>query len=254
MPVNPAGWRIDPPVSLPRARAAMPVATATADPPLLPPGTRWGSHGFRVGPNPEFSVDDPIANSSKFVLPRIIAPASLRRETTVASYGGTHPARMREAHVVGIPVVQRLSLTATGSPASGGRVPPRAYCLSHFRAASNTCARSTCKKACSVPSKASMRSRHVRIRSLTASSRRRRRVSRSLAGASIRGGLRLKDRGNSKVAVLVLRSGRQDYVPRQWCCGNIVSDDVRERDYVRGRLNVLRLELGERGAVVQNAR
>src|SRR2546425_1634563 len=170
MPVNPAGCRIDPPVSLPRARAAMPVATATADPPLLPPGTRWGSHGFRVGPNPEFSVDDPIANSSKFVLPRMIAPASLRRETTVASYGGIHPARMREAHVVGIPMVQRLSLTATGSPARGGRVSPRADCLSHLRAAANPCAPSPYTEARTVLSRASNRSRHVPTQALAASS------------------------------------------------------------------------------------
>ena len=40
-PVTPqieAGMRTDPPVSEPSAPSAMPVATATADPPLEPPG------------------------------------------------------------------------------------------------------------------------------------------------------------------------------------------------------------------------
>ena len=37
------------------------------------------------GPNAEFSVDDPIANSSQLVLPTITAPARVRRDTTVAS-------------------------------------------------------------------------------------------------------------------------------------------------------------------------
>ena len=79
MPQSAAGWRIDPPVSEPSASGAIPAATATADPPLDPPGMRSVAHGFRVGPNAEFSVDDPIANSSQFVLPTITAPAASSR-------------------------------------------------------------------------------------------------------------------------------------------------------------------------------
>ena len=66
----------------------MPAATATADPPLDPPGVRVGSHGLRAGPNAEFSLDEPIANSSQLVLPTMTAPARSSRSTTVASYGG----------------------------------------------------------------------------------------------------------------------------------------------------------------------
>ena len=44
-----AGWRMLPPVSLPSAPAACPAATAAAEPPLLPPGTRVVSQGLRVG-------------------------------------------------------------------------------------------------------------------------------------------------------------------------------------------------------------
>ena len=53
----------------------MPAATAAADPPLDPPGVRVTSHGFFDGPSAEFSVDEPIANSSRLVLPMITAPA-----------------------------------------------------------------------------------------------------------------------------------------------------------------------------------
>ena len=92
MPTTPqsaAGWRIDPPVSEPRASGVMPAATATADPPLDPPGIRSVAHGLRDGPKAEFSVDDPIANSSSTVLPTMTAPACSSRDTTVASNGGT---------------------------------------------------------------------------------------------------------------------------------------------------------------------
>ena len=55
-PQKAAGCRIDPPVSEPSDRGASPAATAAADPPEEPPGTRVGSQGLRVGPKAEFSV------------------------------------------------------------------------------------------------------------------------------------------------------------------------------------------------------
>src|SRR6185369_11472224 len=90
-PTNPqkaAGWRIDPPVSEPRVATAMSAATAAAEPPDDPPGTRLRSRGFRTGLNAEFSVDDPMANSSQLSLPRTTAPAASNRATAVQSYGG----------------------------------------------------------------------------------------------------------------------------------------------------------------------
>src|SRR5580693_8291317 len=110
---------MDPPVSDPRASGANPAATAAADPPLLPPGTLPGRRGLRVGPNAEFSVELPMANSSMLVLPSATAPAPRRRPTTVASYGGRQPSKMRDPHVVGVPRVHRLSFSATGTPANG---------------------------------------------------------------------------------------------------------------------------------------
>src|SRR3954471_345837 len=106
---------MEPPVSEPKASGLNSAATAAALPPLDPPGTRLGSSGLRVGPNAEFSVDDPIANSSRLVLPTMTAPAACNRSTTVASYGGLQPSRMRDEHVVGMPRVQKLSFSATGT-------------------------------------------------------------------------------------------------------------------------------------------
>ena len=87
-PQREAGWRTDPPVSVPIDQGASPPATAAAEPPEEPPGTRPASHGFTTSPNAEFSFEEPIANSSMFVLPSIGAPAAARRSTTVAVYGG----------------------------------------------------------------------------------------------------------------------------------------------------------------------
>ena len=64
--------------------AARSVATTTAEPPLLPPGTSSGSWGLRVGPKQECSVEEPMANSSKLVLAAMEAPASSSRCTGVA--------------------------------------------------------------------------------------------------------------------------------------------------------------------------
>jgi hypothetical protein len=77
MPHRDAGWRMDPPVSVPSEagtasggdagrRAA---AGASRDPRRIP-----GVFGDRKA---EFSVDEPMANSSMFALPRMMAPARL---------------------------------------------------------------------------------------------------------------------------------------------------------------------------------
>ena len=80
-PQSAAGWRIDPPVSVPSESGAKPAATAAAEPPDDPPGTRSTSHGLWVTPYAEFSVDEPIANSSMLVLPSETRPADFTRDT-----------------------------------------------------------------------------------------------------------------------------------------------------------------------------
>ena len=129
-----------PPVSLPSDAAAKPAATAAALPPLDPPGTREMSCGFLVGPNAEFSVLEPIANSSRFVLPTITAPALRSFVTTVASYGGFQPCKIFEEQVVSTPRVHMLSFKAMGTPASAPTFLPAltslSICPASFRACS----------------------------------------------------------------------------------------------------------------------
>ena len=48
MPLKAAGWRILPPVSLPKETGICPAATAAAEPPEEPPGTFVGSQAFFV--------------------------------------------------------------------------------------------------------------------------------------------------------------------------------------------------------------
>ena len=67
------------------AAGARRAATAAADPPDEPPGTFFVSHGLRTGPYQLFSFEEPIANSSMFVLPSITTPAWANRSTIVAS-------------------------------------------------------------------------------------------------------------------------------------------------------------------------
>ncbi len=85
MPQQLAGWRTLPPVSVPRASGTSEAATAAAEPPELPPGMRSRFHGFRVGKKALFSVDEPIANSSRFVLPISTASAFFNCVMTCAS-------------------------------------------------------------------------------------------------------------------------------------------------------------------------
>ena len=116
-PQSAAGWRIEPPVSEPSATGASRAATAAAEPPLDPPGMRSSAHGLCVAPNAEFSVDEPIANSSQLVLPMTTAPGGLEpgddRGVVGRDEALEHPRRRRWSRS---PRVQMLSLTAIGTP------------------------------------------------------------------------------------------------------------------------------------------
>jgi len=105
-------------------------ATAAALPPLEPPGTRSLSHGLRVAKNLEFSVEEPMANSSILAFPIMTAPACFNFSTTVALYGGTKLWSIFEEHVVKIPSVHMLSLISTGIPSNGPIFSPRAIFMS----------------------------------------------------------------------------------------------------------------------------
>ncbi len=68
MPQKLAGLRSEPPMSLPCASQAMPVASATAAPPDEPAAERAVFHGLRVKPNTSLKVLAPAPNSGVFDL------------------------------------------------------------------------------------------------------------------------------------------------------------------------------------------
>src|SRR4051812_49877227 len=102
MPVKAAGWRIEPPVSVPVAPSASRAATAEAEPPEEPPGTSgvfapFRRHGEITGPYADVSFDEPMANSSQLVLPSSTAPSRHKFSVTADSYGGGEKPPVRAA-------------------------------------------------------------------------------------------------------------------------------------------------------------
>src|SRR6478736_325355 len=96
MPQKSAGCLTEPPVSLPRLSIQSAACTATAEPPEDPPGTLLLSLAFNTGPLLEFSLEDPMANSSQFNLPMMMAPSASNRSTAVALYSELNPLRIEE--------------------------------------------------------------------------------------------------------------------------------------------------------------
>ena len=129
MPVKAAGWRIEPPVSVPVAPGTIRAAIAAEDPPDDPPGASGAlppslrRQGEITFPNALVSFDEPIANWSMLSLPSMPAPAPQSRAETVDSYSGLKPSRMWLAAVVCTPFVQKRSFMPIGTPESGLSVP-----------------------------------------------------------------------------------------------------------------------------------
>src|SRR3982074_658385 len=87
-PQHDAGMRIEPPMSVPIATAAIPAATAAALPPLDPPGVMPDRQGLLVFGKIAFVVPTAAASSGRLVLPRIAAPAARARATATVSSSG----------------------------------------------------------------------------------------------------------------------------------------------------------------------
>ncbi len=86
MPHSAAGWRIEPPgVGTERNRSLAPRHTRRAAAAGTARDRAPTSHGLRLLLYALFSVDEPIANSSMFVLPKMIASSAFNRSTTCAS-------------------------------------------------------------------------------------------------------------------------------------------------------------------------
>src|SRR5579862_1513704 len=88
-PLQAAGIRVEPPPSVATASGPIPLATATAAPPLEPPLVRAALQALRVRPNSGESVRHLLPNSGVVVLPIRIAPASRSRAAATASSVGT---------------------------------------------------------------------------------------------------------------------------------------------------------------------
>ena len=110
-------------MSVPIPPGIIRAATATAVPPLEPPGIIAGSQGFRAGPVIALLFVIPKASSCMFAFAPRSAPASRRAAATGAFRGATRPARAPVAPLVVRVVVSMLSFRARGTPASGGRSP-----------------------------------------------------------------------------------------------------------------------------------
>jgi hypothetical protein len=110
------GIRIDPSVSSAMASGAIRAATATADPPLLPPGTRAGSYGLCTAPNVALLLVQPSDSSCRFVFPMTIAPCASKGTSTPALALGRKSRSARVPFDVASVAVFTLSFTGTGSP------------------------------------------------------------------------------------------------------------------------------------------
>src|SRR5437763_16252592 len=118
-PQNAAGMRIEPPASVPTASGQMPAKSATALPPLLPPGVRTRFHGLRVTPESGESVTAFQPNSGVVVLPKYTAPAARSLATTgESSSQAWFGSIVFEPTRRGQPRVSRVSFSAIGRPSS----------------------------------------------------------------------------------------------------------------------------------------
>ena len=112
--------RMEPPVSVPSAANAIPVATATADPPDEPPGIRVVSHGFRHGPKCGFSVVTPEGDLMHVGLADDQSAGRLEScDNRWHRDFGTWSLKKSDPDVVRMPAVSNRSFTAIGTLSKG---------------------------------------------------------------------------------------------------------------------------------------
>src|SRR6202030_4671735 len=97
IPVRAAGPRTEIARSLPMRMGERPAAIAPDSPPLEPPGVRSKFHGFLDKPVTRLSVSCQAENSGRLVLASGMAPAALKRVTTVPFFSGIFPQNILEA-------------------------------------------------------------------------------------------------------------------------------------------------------------
>ena len=109
MPFAVDGPRIDPPVSVPRPTARMPPRSPRRCRRTIPTACASGRADCAIWPPSELCAP-PDANSDRFTLARMIAPASRSFFTTNASSGGIEPSSSTEPPVVGMSKVSIVVL------------------------------------------------------------------------------------------------------------------------------------------------
>ena len=109
--------------------------------------------------NAEFSLEEPIANSSRFAFPTIGTKLFKSFSVTVALNGETKFSKIFDDAVVFEPTKFMLSLSASGIPASSGNSSPFAIFSSTFLAVSSAASFVNELKAPSLPSKLSILSK-----------------------------------------------------------------------------------------------
>ena len=116
-PHQAAGTRIEPAVSVPKATSAIPLATATAEPQLEPPGSSLRELLSGLAGVPKYSLkpEGATANSLKFALPTIwtLRCRAIARHEASFSAGTRFLARRSEPAVVTTPFMSMLSFTAS---------------------------------------------------------------------------------------------------------------------------------------------
>ena len=157
--------RIEPAPSDPWCNGPIPAAAQMAAPVLEPPAFIPCFHGLCDTPVNGLSLQPFQPNSGTVVLPRLIAPASLRRVTTTASTSGTRSAKICEPIIVRTPRVKTRSLMVVGMPCSGPSGWLAAIAASACRAVSIACSRVGVQMAFNVELRLSIRSMVARISS-----------------------------------------------------------------------------------------
>ena len=260
-------------MSVPMASGTWNAATAAAEPPLLPPGTRSRSQGLAVGPQAECSVDEPIANSSMLVLPGHDRPGGVEPLGDVRVVGADEAlqdpaagrrrlaARHHEVLERDRDAEQRRQRGQRAPPAGPGR-PPQVGRRPRPRGAPRPLRRATPRRGARGPALDQLEVRVQQLERAEVAGAQAAPPSRAHGGASAsvsggrRSGLRrppvADDRRHHEVAPGPLRRAGQRHVRREARRDHVLAQDVLDLDRLRRRRDVVGRQLGQHRVLVED--